>query len=131
MPAPAPYLLSDETVRAIAHAAAGQPRCAACKPLSPPGWEALSAIAETGSWDQAGTLHDGGDELSLEEYHPDGTSYWSPDAPIALGKFPYNHCTVWVCRNCAGAFLRYTEYGGYYEEGRIRPLQEKLIVRPI
>ena len=130
MPVSAPPFLADAAVHAIAHAATLQPRCAACLPLARPGWEALSAIAETGSWDQAGTLRDGSDELSLEEYHPDVTSYWSPDAPIALGRFPYNHCTVWVCRDCAGAFLRYTEYGGYYEEGRVRPLQDKLIVRP-
>lgn len=29
---------------------------------------------------------------------------------------------------CAGAFLQYTEYGGYYEDERIRPLQAGLIV---
>ena len=40
----------------------------------------------------AGTLRadlpDGQFELSFEEFHPEGTRYDSPDAPIALAYFP-------------------------------------------
>jgi hypothetical protein len=34
---------------------------------------------------------------------------------------------VWVCRACARPFLRYTEYGGYYEDQRIRELGAGLL----
>jgi hypothetical protein len=34
---------------------------------------------------------------------------------------------VWQCAACGRPFLRYTEYGGYYVEERIRPLQAALI----
>ncbi len=129
MPPPAPPLLNEDALRTLARAAALQPRCPACRPVSQPGWEALSAVSDVSAWRCVGTLRDG-DEEDLEEYHPAGTGYWSPDAPIALGWFPSNRSTVWVCSTCAGAFLRYTEYGGYYQEERVRPLAEALIVRP-
>ena len=29
-------------------------------------------------------------------------------------------CDAWRCKPCSRAFLRYTEYGGYYTEERIR-----------
>ena len=50
--------------------------------------------------------------------------------PIALGWHPYNRCTLWRCHHCNAAFLRYTEYGGYYQDDRIRPLLAHLIVTP-
>jgi hypothetical protein len=36
--------------------------------------------------------------------------------------------TVWQCVGCARTFLRYTEYGGYYQEERIRELRAQNIV---
>ncbi|MEY2894007.1 MAG: hypothetical protein RJA98_3915, partial [Pseudomonadota bacterium] len=65
---------------------------------------------------------DGSDseEPTLSEYHPNGTHSWSPDAPIAAAWFPTNRCEVWGCVDCGRAYLRYTEYGGYYEEERVR-----------
>lgn len=80
--------------------------------------ERVGALGSPDAWDR------------LDEFHPKGTHLWSPDAPIALGWHPYNRCTLWRCARCAGAFLRYTEYGGYYEEGRIRPLQAHLMEAP-
>jgi hypothetical protein len=35
---------------------------------------------------------------------------------------------VWQCVQCGRAFLRYTEFGGYYVEERIRELRAQLIV---
>ncbi|GAO22242.1 thioredoxin domain-containing protein [Alicycliphilus sp. B1] len=58
------------------------------------------------------------------------TNLWSPDAPIALAgtRTPAARCgAARAARRCAGAYLRYTEYGGYYEEERIRPLRSELI----
>ena len=46
---------------------------------------------------------------------------------IAPAYFPYNRCDVWTCVQCARPFLRYTEYGGYYVEQRIRELDPGLL----
>jgi hypothetical protein len=64
----------------------------------------------------------------LDEFHPEGTNYWSEDAPIALGFFPYNRCEVLQCQDCQRCFLSYSEYGGYYFERRIRAVSAHLVV---
>jgi hypothetical protein len=61
----------------------------------------------------------------VAEHHPDGTHGWSPIAPRW---FPANRSDAWRCLTCARALLRYTEYGGYYTEERIRELDARLIV---
>ena len=72
---------------------------------------------------QIGTLGDPlVDEPSFEERHPDGTRYDSPEAPVALRFFPYNRCDLWHCNRCKHHFLRYTEFGGYYVDHRVREL---------
>ena len=67
-------------------------------------------------------------EPTFEEYHPDGTRYDSIKAPIALAYFPANRCDVHRCRTCGQPWLRYTEYGGYYIDHRVRRLDPALIV---
>ncbi len=67
-------------------------------------------------------------EPTYAEYHPHGSNYWSPDAPIALRHFPCNRCTVQQCTVCGRAALTYVEAGGYYVEPRIRALAAALIV---
>lgn len=76
-----------------------------------------------------GTLRDPAiDEPSLEECHPQGTRYDSPNAPIAPAYFPYNQCDVWHCTRCERHLLRYTEFGGYNVDPRVRVLDiEKII----
>ena len=75
-----------------------------------------------------GTLRrEGQEEPTLREHHPLGTHAWSDDAPIATTYFPYNRCDVWQCRSCQRAYLRYTEYGGYYEDERVRALDPALV----
>jgi hypothetical protein len=64
-----------------------------------------------------------GSEPTFTEYHPDGTRYDSPAAPIALGWFPVNRSTVWRCQRCGLLVLRYTEFGGYYVDHRVRVLK--------
>ena len=121
--------LTESELRAHAAEAAAHPRCADCATLQRnPGWESVSGVMQTSHLQRVGALGTEADWERLGEYHPQGTNLWSPDAPIALGWHPYNRCTLWRCPRCAGAFLRYTEYGGYYEEERIRPLQAALIV---
>ncbi len=68
-----------------------------------------------------GTLRDPSvDEPTFEEFHPQGTRYDSADAPIAVQFFPFNRCDVYRCRRCSLLVLRYTEYGGYYVDHRVR-----------
>jgi hypothetical protein len=67
------------------------------------------------------------EDPTLAEYHPGGTNAWSADAPIAPAYFPYNRCDAWLCVQCGRPFLRYTEFGGYYMEERIRELDARLV----
>jgi hypothetical protein len=123
--------LDAARLRALAERA---PRsgCDDCRGLVCPGWEALPASFDESRLQRAGTLRpddpDGlAPEPTLDEYHPGATHYWSKDAPIAPGYFPYNRSEAWTCRRCGRAFLRYTEYGGYYVEPRIRLLDPALL----
>lgn len=122
--------LTEDELRTYATKSAATPRCAACASLWRPGWESISGAMRTDHLSMVGSLRTEDAADRLDEYHPGGTNLWSPDAPIALGWHPYNQCTVWRCEKCAGAFLRYTEYGGYYQDERIRPLSADLIVSP-
>jgi len=65
-------------------------------------------------------------EPTFEELHPKDTRYESPDAPVAVQHFPYNRCDVWRCTQCHRHLLRYTEFGGYYVDHRIRELPPTL-----
>ena len=67
-------------------------------------------------------------EPTFAEYHPDGTTYWSAEAPIAPRHYPYNRAQVVQCTVCGRCALRYVEAGGYYVEPRIRALDPRLIV---
>jgi hypothetical protein len=100
--------------------------CASCAPLVCPGWESMPpGFDAAAALQRVGSLRNPQDEdPTLDEFHPEGTHLWSALAPVALAYFPYNRCEVWRCRACARPFLRYTEYGGYYEDERIRELDE-------
>ncbi|WP_309681847.1 hypothetical protein [Polaromonas sp.] len=67
-------------------------------------------------------------EPGSSEYHPDGTRYDSPDAPVAVDFYPYNRCEVHACDGCGRVLLRYTEFGGYYVDHRMRQLDASLVV---
>ncbi|WP_332827182.1 hypothetical protein [Ramlibacter sp.] len=126
MAADVPFL-DAEALKALAAASPDQP-CAACASLRAPGWEALSATFDAKQLRKVATLRQPGlEDPTLEEHHPRGTNSWSADAPIAPVFFPYNRCDVWQCVRCGRPFLRYTEYGGYYVEERVRPLQAALV----
>jgi hypothetical protein len=121
--------LGAEDVIRIARQGAAAPPCDDCAAFVCPGWESFPAAASESALQRLGTLWLPDDpEPTLAEHHPAGTRYWSPDAPIALAYHPANRCSVWACRACGRAFLRYTEYGGYYEDRRIRELNPALIV---
>ena len=122
-----PLLTADDLRRIGGERRAGG--CDACGGLPCAGWEALPGGFDAASLRRVGTLRDAeAAEPTVEEYHPAGTRSWSPDAPIAPRFHPYNKSDVWQCAACARAFLRYTEYGGYYNEPRIRDLDPRLVV---
>ncbi|MBT9550269.1 MAG: hypothetical protein IV088_05425 [Hydrogenophaga sp.] len=127
MSADALPLLSAAALTALARAERPG-RCDVCAPLVCPGWESVPTTFDTALLQRVGTLRrEEVDEPTVVEHHPHGTHGWSIDAPIAPAFFPYNRCDVWTCKACARPFLRYTEYGGYYEDDRIRQVNAALI----
>ena len=123
-------LLNSTQLKALAKQSLNQCTCALkiCK-----GWESVS----NDRWPSKqlkleGTLRrelaQGETELSFEEFHPNGTRYDSPEAPIALNYFPYNRADVFGCQQCGCAVLKYTEYGGYYVDQRVRLLDAALVI---
>ena len=124
-------LLTAKDLSRLAGAVTGPFDCALCAGIPARGWEAVPGGFDRTTLRQVGTLRTAGDdEPTLLEHHPAGTNAWSPDAPIAPAFFPYNRCEVWECTQCKRPFLRYTEYGGYYVEERIRPVDAGLVVDP-
>jgi hypothetical protein len=122
-------VLDARSLGELAHAHSGAP-CPGCVALKAPGWEALPGGFDAARLNKVGTLRSPGvEDPTLEEYHPRGTHSWSPDAPIAPAFFPYNRCEVWQCSGCGRPFLRYTEYGGYYVEERVRELRADLVAQ--
>lgn len=124
-----PLLLDLPSLRAIAQrsAAVNKPCSCISKPLN--GWEGWPVSLRETQLKQIGTLVEvAREEATLDEYHPDGTSYWSVDAPIAPHFYPYNLCGVWECLECGRAYLRYNDDGAYHSESRIRSLDPALIV---
>ncbi len=112
----------------LAQAAAAAGPCAVCAPLQRPGWESVPSDFARQRLQRIGTLQrTDDDEPTLREHHPAATHFWSPDAPIAPAFHPANRCEVWQCSTCGRAFLRYTEYGGYYQDERVRLLDPALV----
>ncbi len=114
---------------ALAQASARVTGPCTCEIASYAGWTRIPVSFPQAQMRPAGTL--AGDpyaEPTYTEYHPHGTNYWSPDAPIALHYFPYNRCAVQQCEACRRYCLTYVEAGGYYVEPRIRALDARHIV---
>jgi hypothetical protein len=101
--------------------------CPTCSSLSCVGWESVPSSFDLKKLKIIGTLKVEGAQECWDEYHPNGTHIWSEDAPISIEHHPYNRCDVYECLGCKKKFLRYTEYGGYYVDERIRELNPKLI----
>lgn len=126
-PEPLPFLDAPALAR-LAQATATTTPCPRCAGLVCPGWESLPGGFDAKRLQPLATLRRAdNEEPTLQEYHPDGTDHWSAAAPIAPAFFPYNRCEVWACTGCARPFLRYTEYGGYYQEQRLRELRANLV----
>jgi len=122
--------LTSNALKALAQQATTPCQCALkiCK-----GWESVGDDRwPAAQMEKAGTLRpelpEGQFELSFEEFHPEGTRYDSSDAPIAVAYFPYNRCDVFKCTTCECAVLKYTEYGGYYVDHRVRLVDATKVV---
>ena len=117
-------------LRAVLATAPQAPRACSCALGPCAGWESLAEYR----WDktlmvQVATLRDPAlDEPTLEEKHPNGTRYDDANAPIAPLFFPYNRCDVWHCTRCDRHLMRYTEFGGYNVDPRIRVLDAGLLI---
>lgn len=120
--------LNIAALTALARQCPGRAACPQCASIQHAAWESLHAGFDAAHLRVAGTLRpEGYDEPTFAEHHPLGTHGSSADSPIAPAYFPYNRCQVWQCTACSRAFLRYTEYGGYYQDERIRLLDPELI----
>ena len=135
-----PFLLPPATMSIVprldhttlaAHASRSQAvteTCACTATEQADGWQSQPLSLPEAQLREIGTLIEAHDEeATFSEYHPGGTRYWSPDAPIAPRYFPYNRCTIWECTVCTRCFLRYTEGGGYFVDRRIRALNASLL----
>ncbi|NDZ17940.1 hypothetical protein C7T35_08775 [Variovorax sp. WS11] len=107
------------------------PGCS-CSVLQTPSWESITLERWPAGVEQVGTLRASDiDEPTFEEFHPGGTRYGSADAPIAVSWFPFNRSDVYACGTCRSVFLRYTEYGGYYVDHRVRMVDPALVVQDV
>ena len=120
--------LNSESLRQIGRET--QPGACSCSLRPCAGWESFTEDRwPAGQMRQLGSLRDPEVyEPTQEEYHPDGTRYASPDAPIVVKFFPCNVSDVYACNSCKKVVLRYTEFGGYYVDHRVRELDPDLVV---
>ena len=131
--------LDAPTLRALGQAA--KPKACTCAVGACPGWEsitedrwpaaqmtALGTLRAVSADPDADPYAGAQAEPTFEEFHPNGTRYESPHAPIAPRFFPYNRCDVLACSQCERVLLKYTEFGGYYVDHRVRALQPDLVV---
>jgi hypothetical protein len=112
---------------------ASRPTNCTCTLKACAGWESVNDDRwPSEQLSKAGTLREpvseSGSEITFEEYHPNGTRYDSANAPISLRHFPFNRCDVYACKQCRCAVLKYTEFGGYYVDQRVRLVDPELIV---
>jgi hypothetical protein len=115
----------------LARASAAVTRACACAIDTCGEWTRIPPSFPEQQMRLAGTLVDDPYlEATYAEFHPAGTNYWSPDAPIAWRHFPCNRSSVLQCTECGRCCLKYVEAGGYYVEPRMRALDPRLLVDP-
>ena len=125
---PALPVLDAAALKAAAHHA--EPTACRCA-LRPTGtWESFTEDRwPTAQMQPVGTLRQPEVlEPTTDEHHPGGTRYDSLDAPLAVQFFPCNVADVHACQRCQRVVLRYTEFGGYYVDHRVRVVASELVV---
>lgn len=130
-----PPRLDAQALKDLAQATPAQKCQCALGPCA--GWESMTEdrwpgehMTAVGSLraDHAEGGNAAGSEPTFEEFHPQGTRYDSPLAPFAPQFFPCNRSDVFSCNRCQRVLLRYTEFGGYYVDHRVRALNADLVV---
>ena len=122
-----PKELDQNQLLAIAQSLPVKTECESCAPLSCQGWESMPSGFDSELLTPIDTLRIQGIQECWDEHYPNGTNQWSTNAPISATHYPYNRSDVFECKSCKRKFLRYTEYGGYYFDERIRELNPDLI----
>jgi hypothetical protein len=124
-----PTLLDDAALRSAALASPVTKPCT-CALGACPAWDSMTEDRWPAAQMQPlGTLRDPDMyEPTFEEHHPHGTRYDSANAPVSAKHFPYNRCDVFSCTPCGRVLMRYTEFGGYYVDHRVRELRPELVV---
>lgn len=102
--------------------------CEFCDTFQCDSWETLPTNFVASEYPVIGHCRFEGSENIWEEYHPNKTTMWSRQAPVALQYYPYNRSDVAQCNHCKRVYLRYTEFGGYYVDQRIRLVNLYLIL---
>lgn len=116
-------------LRALAAQSAAITQDCNCRAADSRGWISLPlSLPETQLVDVATLIADPYDEPTFTEYHPEGTRYASPEAPIAPAWYPYNRCNIARCTQCGRHYLRYMEAGGYFVDRRIRSLDQPTLI---
>jgi hypothetical protein len=129
-PLSVPNVLTNDVLRAILAPRFDTAPCA-CNFHSCQSWESVP----DSEWSPANLTHvaslrDGSiDEPTFEEFHLNGSRYDSAAAPISVRHFPYNRSDLWRCKRCLRFALRYTEFGGYYVDHRVRLARPELVAR--
>lgn len=126
---PSASLLDAAALRQFAQASMPPGSSCPCRLQDAKAWESITEERWPGALMQPlGTLRDPAlHEPTFEEWHPAGTRYDSPDAPISVSHFPFNRCDVYRCTACTRVVLRYTEFGGYYVDHRVRLVDAALV----
>lgn len=124
-----PLIRSTQALRDLAALGGSGDGCD-CRLAQYKGWDSITDMRwPAAQMRQVADLREPGvDEPTFEEFHPHRTRYESSDAPIALRYFPVNRATVWRCTHCGVQVMRYTEFGGYYVDQRVRVLDAALVV---
>jgi hypothetical protein len=116
--------LTPENIRQIAERSSLESAACSCILGLSRGWETLpKVLKESNLLRFIGEITiDKNLDVTLDEYHPNGTHFWSEDAPFHFEFYPYNISSLWGCTHCSRAFLRFAEAGAYHCEQRIRIL---------
>jgi len=122
------HISNFDQLIALAESSRQDKSCNQCCELVCPGWESMPSTFQKSFLEKIGSLRSEESEPTLDEFHPKKTHIWSVNAPIAIDFHPYNLCDLYRCTGCSRLFLRYTEYGGYYEDERIRVVDPELVV---